>query len=109
MVLKTLGDRVATKADRVATAASWRASKGTANQRGYNYAWQKARLVHLAAHPLCLYCERAGKVAAATVVDHKVPHRGDKALFWDRSNWQSLCKSCHDEVKQAEERKQAGW
>ncbi|MGN8738508.1 HNH endonuclease signature motif containing protein [Bilifractor sp. HCP3S3_D3] len=32
----------------------------------------------------------------ATVVDHIVPHRGDPKLFWDRSNWQALCKRCHD-------------
>jgi len=30
------------------------------------------------------------------VVDHIVPHRGDRALFWDTSNWQPLCKPHHD-------------
>jgi 5-methylcytosine-specific restriction protein A len=35
------------------------------------------------------------------VVDHIVPHRGDKKLFWDSSNWQALCdgqtgRGCHD-------------
>jgi 5-methylcytosine-specific restriction protein A len=30
------------------------------------------------------------------VVDHVVPHRGDAILFWDRANWQSMCKPCHD-------------
>lgn len=35
-------------------------------------------------------------MVAATIVDHKVPHKGDKALFWDSTNWQSLCKPCHD-------------
>ena len=25
-----------------------------------------------------------------------VPHRGDQKLFWDKSNWQALCKKCHD-------------
>ena len=29
-------------------------------------------------------------------VDHIIPHRGDPELFWDRSNWQALCKNCHD-------------
>ncbi|WP_295219971.1 HNH endonuclease signature motif containing protein, partial [Ruminococcus sp.] len=33
---------------------------------------------------------------AATVVDHIIPHRGDPHLMWDESNWQALCKSCHD-------------
>ena len=32
----------------------------------------------------------------ATVVDYIVPHRGDQKLFWDKSNWQPLCKACHD-------------
>ena len=56
--LKTLGNRVATQGDRMSTAppATWRAGKTTANQRGYNYAWQKVRLVHLGANPLCVYC-----------------------------------------------------
>jgi 5-methylcytosine-specific restriction protein A len=105
--LKTLGNRVATQGDRFSTApaASWRAGKTTANQRGYNYAWQKARLVHLAAHPLCVYCDRAGLVVAAAVVDHKVAHKGDPSLFWDQSNWESLCKTCHNSTKQREEAK----
>lgn len=105
--LKTLGNRVATQGDRVNTAppATWRAGKTTANQRGYNYAWQKARLVHLGANPLCVYCDRAGLVVAASVVNHIIAHNGDQTLFWARSNWQSLCKTCHDSVKQREEAK----
>jgi 5-methylcytosine-specific restriction protein A len=31
------------------------------------------------------------------VVDHIIPHKGDKDLFWDSNNWQPLCKTCHDE------------
>ncbi|MFR3634507.1 MAG: HNH endonuclease [Sutterella sp.] len=23
------------------------------------------------------------------------PHKGDMALFWDQSNWQPLCHTCH--------------
>lgn len=65
-------------------------------------------------------CLRARiKLPTASVVDHIIAHRlkeaidsGDeariakaKALFWDsENNWQSLCKLCHDSVKQAEER-----
>jgi hypothetical protein len=25
-----------------------------------------------------------------------ISHRGDKRLFWDRKNWQSLCETCHN-------------
>ena len=39
----------------------------------------------------------------ASVVDHIIPHRGDESLFWDQTNWQSLCKQCHDSAKQKEE------
>jgi 5-methylcytosine-specific restriction protein A len=43
-------------------------------------------------HPICNQCQRE----PAAVLDHIVPHRGDRNLFWNQSNWQSLCKSCHD-------------
>lgn len=40
----------------------------------------------------------------ATVVDHIIPHRGNKDLFWDESNWQALCKKCHDKNTMTEDR-----
>lgn len=83
---------------------SWRSGK-TSTQRGYGYRWQKERERYLMSNPLCGYCQAEGRVEPATVVDHKIPHRGDQALFWDRSNWQPLCASCHSSVKQAEERR----
>jgi len=43
--------------------------------------------------------------APATVVDHRIPHRGDKRLFWDRNNWEPLCASCHSGHKQAREKR----
>ncbi|MGE8338123.1 HNH endonuclease [Pseudomonas laurylsulfatiphila] len=103
--LKTLGSRVKEGAGsrlKTINPDSWRSDK-TSTQRGYGYKWQKARERYLRDHPLCVYCARQGLTAAAGVVDHKVPHRGDQSLFWDESNWQSLCKPCHDSVKQAEE------
>ena len=36
-----------------------------------------------------------GRRTPATVVDHIVPHKGDKKLFWDSGNWQPLCGPCH--------------
>jgi 5-methylcytosine-specific restriction protein A len=36
------------------------------------------------------------------VVDHIVPHKGEKVAFWNRANWQPLCKRCHD-IKTATE------
>lgn len=63
----------------------------------YGWQWQKARKQHLQDNPLCVFC--LPRLTLASVVDHKVPHKGDPALFWDRSNWQSLCKHCHDSRK----------
>ncbi len=84
--------------------------RGSSASRGYGYKWQKARQGYLKNHPYCVECEKQRIVERSTVVDHKVPHKLkeandsgvtqliDKAkqLFWDKSNWQALCKSCHD-------------
>lgn len=74
----------------------WDECRGSARERGYTTRWDKARKTFLSHHPLCAECEREGRVTAATVVDHIIPHRGDQALFWDKSNWQPLCKPHHD-------------
>ena len=65
--------------------------------RIYGSKWDRERLIFLRAHPLCVMCQEQGRVTAATVVDHIIPHRGDMSLFWDERNWQSLCERCHDE------------
>lgn len=70
--------------------------RGSSSQRGYDARWVKARKMYLARHPLCIECLRNGKETLATVVDHITPHRGNYELFWDESNWQSMCKLCHD-------------
>lgn len=72
----------------------------SSTERGYGSRWRKARETYLRKHPLCVDCERLGRTTPATVVDHIVPHRRDQELFWDKANWQSLCKRCHDSHKQ---------
>lgn len=78
--------------------------RGTSAQRGYGYRWQKVSKLFLSRNPLCIYCQRGGHVVASTVVDHIIPHRGDQTLFWDESNWQALCITCHNSRKQSEEK-----
>ena len=70
--------------------------RGGAESRGYDARWRKARTAFLQRNPLCNECMKSGKITPATVVDHIIPHRGDRKLFWDESNWQPLCKCCHD-------------
>lgn len=74
-----------------------------ANENGYTYRWQRARLMFLRQNPLCITCWRKGLTEAATVVDHVIPHRRDQERFWDRTNWQALCARCHN-AKSAKER-----
>lgn len=70
--------------------------RGSRHERGYDSKWVKARAGYLLHHPLCAECLKQGITTAATVVDHIVPHKRDMKLFWDLTNWQSLCKACHD-------------
>lgn len=79
--------------------------RGSAHSRGYDGKWNKTRLAHLAQSPLCVCCTANGVVKAARVVDHIVPHRGDKRLFWSPRNRQSLCNQCHNVIKARLERK----
>ena len=63
----------------------------------YNTArWRRESKAYKAANPLCVECMRVGRVTAVAVTDHTIPHKGNEQLFWDQSNWQSLCKQCHD-------------
>lgn len=66
-------------------------------QKFYNTTrWQRLRKRFLLEHPLCVECERLGRITPATVVDHIKPHEGNPEMFWDEDNVQSLCKPCHD-------------
>lgn len=87
------------------------ARRESSTKRGYGYKWQQARAGYLRSHPFCVEHESRNELVQATIVDHKVPHKLDdamnsgdaerianaKALFWDSNNWQSLCKTCHDQ------------
>ena len=65
--------------------------------------WFVIRRVKLAKNPLCERCLRRGVNTLATVVHHKVPHKGDWSRFLDMENLESLCKACHDSDAQQED------
>jgi 5-methylcytosine-specific restriction protein A len=66
--------------------------------------WKELRAAQLRAFPLCAYCLALGMDTAANVADHRKPHKGDRVLFFDATNLQSLCTTCHDAAKQTLER-----
>ena len=96
--LRTLKPRIAViTTSRVQPAP--RPSRAKGGQGLYTYRWKLARIAFLRAHPLCQCpdCDEGRKrVMPASVVDHRIPHRGDYLLFWDEANWQAMSKVCHD-------------
>lgn len=73
------------------------------SQRGYDRHWQQLRRLVLSRQPLCVECERAGLVVAATEVDHIVPLAVGGTH--DTENLQPLCHSCHSRKTAREQ----GW
>lgn len=66
----------------------------------YLAAWKRIRAVRLRNDPLCAMCSTTERPVAAAICDHIKPHRGNRQLFFDYDNTQSLCKLCHDSTKQ---------
>jgi phage terminase small subunit len=59
----------------------------SSSERGYGWRWQKASKAYLRANPFAVdwFKRHGGRVYAAEVVDHIIPHRGDRArsrTFW---------------------------
>jgi hypothetical protein len=66
--------------------------------------WRRRRRAWLRAYPLCVTCKAVGRIEAARVCDHVVPHRGDLELFHN-GEIQGLCLECHNNTKQQMETK----
>jgi 5-methylcytosine-specific restriction enzyme A len=63
-----------------------------AAERGYDRGWRMAAKRFLNADPRC----SCGCGRLADVVDHRIAHKGDQGLFWDRANWQAMNGRCHN-------------
>jgi len=66
----------------------------------YDSTWRKLRRIQLRKDPLCAFCKKMGKITEATVADHITPISDDPKARLDPNNLQSLCKECHDTIKQ---------
>ena len=70
--------------------------RGTATERGYDHRWAKYSRWYRSQHPLCVECERQGRVKPSEHVDHVQAVTGpDDPLFWAESNHEALCRPCH--------------
>lgn len=71
--------------------------------RGYDSRWQKVARAVRAQSPLCVRCQRQGRIVPAAVADHIIPIEQGGAVL-DPSNLQALCTRCNV-VKGYEDRK----
>lgn len=58
--------------------------------------WLDARIRYLQRHPLCVECEKQGRLTLGNTINHIIPHKGNYDLFWDEGNWETLCERCHN-------------
>lgn len=75
-------------------------ARGTAASRGYGWKWTQASKRFRREHPFCRICWEEKCILVPTEqgghVDHIIPVTGpDDPRFWDESNWQSICGTCH--------------
>lgn len=74
-------------------------SQQTERLRGSAAVTRRERWLRL--HPLCVECDKEGRVTAGDVVDHKVPLWKGGADSYE-SNGQTLCHAHHDAKTKAE-------
>lgn len=60
--------------------------------------WRKFRAYYLRLHPLCVECERQGRVTAAVILDHIKPLKQHPELALDWHNVRPLCRACHNRI-----------
>lgn len=72
-------------------------NRPNSRKRGYTKAWERYRAAYLAKpeNALCALRLDGGCAIRAECVDHIVPHKGDRVLFWDKGNHQPACLHCN--------------
>lgn len=115
--LTTVKPRLAVSGSRLRQAASGEAERSRMRDRDAPWrAWYRTKRWLKLRKAVLLrdgwQCQATGAMLVgkypadnSAVVDHKVPHRGDPALFWDIDNLQAVAKGWHDREKQSLERR----
>ena len=74
------------------------AERRVQRQRLYNSTtWRKVRAIQLRKQPLCVMCEKQGRLTPATVCDHVDCMWPATLEGLTRGPFQSLCKQCHSD------------
>lgn len=81
--------------------------RGSASERGYNARHRKWRRMILHRDPLCVQCDREGRVRPARIADHILPV--EEGGRWTLENGQGLCTPCHNRKTAAENQGVATW
>jgi hypothetical protein len=118
--LNTLKPRLQQLSSKPVKQGGWQAARSglTTTERGYGWAWQKARERVLRRDcGLCQPCDKANRVRAATQVDHVICKAEWQFLHGSLDgcdvdeNLQSICDPCHAAKTENEARRAVadGW
>lgn len=74
-------------------------------RRGYGTRrWKEYRKRYQISNPWCAECLKSGKEVPMRDIDHIIPVSGPfDPLFWDQTNHQPLCHSCHSRKTASED------
>ena len=64
----------------------------------------KLRAAFIRMNPLCAECQRQRLTNLSEELDHIVPFTDAPQRFWDQTNWQALCRACHEQKTGLENR-----
>lgn len=88
------GSRVRTYAWQSAPRPKGQEARGRLREYYKTARWTRESSAFRRDHPLCEECKRNGIITPSQVTDHILPP--PIVDFWDRSNWQALCKACNN-------------
>lgn len=71
--------------------------------------WTRLARAYKDTHPLCVECQKQGRITPATCVDHIVPFPICREYFFDTRNLQALCDQCNNEKGQRDKKQIEEW
>ena len=66
------------------------------SNKRYGRTWKQIRAAFLSANPLCVMCDREGRLTPATLAHHEVKLTDGGTNDWE--NMMALCQECHSRL-----------